>query len=285
MNLSEEKQTELYIQVMKEIIDETKQKCVSLSLDLSHSPSIFESKFAGTGYVPHDEKIPVDSKNRQLRLLAQIECEKVKIENFPSKGLLQFWAYDDDLTGADFDEPTNQNGFRIIYHETVDKTVTEEEILAKTLPFEDESFFPIEKEVALKLVETTNSLSFGDYRFDLFFAEKFNKLSPDETIESMCDLDIDPWDIEEPICKKHIEESGWGHKIGGFPAFTQTDPREGCIDNPDSFDTLLLQIDSDEIDDEHEILWGDCGICNFFINSEKLKKCDFSEVVYNWDCC
>ena len=74
------------------------------------------------------------------------------------------------------------------------------------------------------------------------------------------------------------------YEKSGFPAFTQSDPRD-CIENADRFDTLLLQIDSGTIDDSHEIMWGDSGICNFFIHSEALRNCDFSEVLYNWDCC
>ena len=74
------------------------------------------------------------------------------------------------------------------------------------------------------------------------------------------------------------EDWGGGHKIGGYPGFTQWDPRgEG-----DSHDVLLFQLDSDYHDSEDRVLWGDCGIGNFFINREKLKNCD---VIYNWDCC
>ena len=51
------------------------------------------------------------------------------------------------------------------------------------------------------------------------------------------------------------------------------------------YDTLLLQIDSDTDDNnDFEIIWGDCGVANFFINSEALLKKDFSKVIYNWDC-
>lgn len=283
MNLSQEKQLEFSIQVIHELLQE-QQEYVQLELDLSHAPSIFESKFGGTGYVPHDGAIPVNAKNQQLRLLAQIACDGLTLQNFPSKGLLQFWIYDDDLSGADFDNPTVQNGFRILYYENVDRTVTEAEVLEKTQPSEEEeAFFPVEKEVALKLKKSMESLSFSDYRFDKKFAEKFNQLSPEEPIEEPYDLDINMWDIEEPICKQFIEDSGWGHKMGGFPAFTQSDPRD-CIENADCFDTLLLQIDSGTIDDSHEIMWGDSGICNFFIHSEALRNCDFSEVLYNWDC-
>ncbi|MFP3813195.1 DUF1963 domain-containing protein, partial [Bacillus sp. SIMBA_005] len=72
--------------------------------------------------------------------------------------------------------------------------------------------------------------------------------------------------------------SGAGHKIGGYPFFTQDDPR-AYGDYNDST-TLLLQIDSEG---DH-ILWGDCGVGNFFITEEELKNKDFSQVVYNWDC-
>ena len=68
-----------------------------------------------------------------------------------------------------------------------------------------------------------------------------------------------------------MDESGkdWGggHKIGGYPGFTQWDPRgEG-----DSHDMLLFQLDSDCHNSKDRVLWGDCGIGNFFINREKLK--------------
>ena len=33
-----------------------------------------------------------------------------------------------------------------------------------------------------------------------------------------------------------------------------------------------------------EMLWGDVGVCNFFIHPQDLAKRDFSKVLYNWDC-
>lgn len=74
---------------------------------------------------------------------------------------------------------------------------------------------------------------------------------------------------------------GFTHKMGGYPGFTQFDPRN----EEDSHDVLLFQLDSDFGDGADRIMWGDAGICNFFIHREKLKQCDFSDVIYNWDCC
>ena len=68
---------------------------------------------------------------------------------------------------------------------------------------------------------------------------------------------------------------GSGHKLGGYPYFTQEDPRsaEGM--------ELLLQLDSD---DSVNMMWGDVGVGNFFIAPEDLKRGDFSRVAYSWDC-
>ncbi|MCB5607999.1 DUF1963 domain-containing protein [[Ruminococcus] gnavus] len=31
-------------------------------------------------------------------------------------------------------------------------------------------------------------------------------------------------------------------------------------------------------------MWGDSGICNFFITKKDLENKNFSKVLYNWDC-
>lgn len=43
-------------------------------------------------------------------------------------------------------------------------------------------------------------------------------------------------------------------------------------------------MDSDYVEDEDYILWGDGGVANFLINQEDLKKGDFSNILYYWDC-
>ena len=73
------------------------------------------------------------------------------------------------------------------------------------------------------------------------------------------------------------EERGPYHQLGGYPYFTQTDPRWGGA-YPD-LDVLLFQLDSQLAENRGEpdlVLWGDCGVGNFFISREALKKRDFS---------
>lgn len=104
---------------------EEKKPCMKITLT-DTKPSIFESKVGGIGYIPHDADFPKDSKGNQLRLLAQIECEKIQLDEFPKKGLLQFWILNDDVAGINDD-----NGFRVIYYPETDKSVTEEDIMKK----------------------------------------------------------------------------------------------------------------------------------------------------------
>lgn len=289
LNISNEEQVKASIEIIEEMIKECTIKKMTIELEPDVTPTIFDNKLAGLGYVPHDAEIPVNtSNNRQLALLCQINCKDITIDDFPKEGLLQFWidVYS-DLIGANFDNSTRQEGFRIIYYPTVDTTVTAEEVQSKVITYDDEEeiFPPVEREVAFKLIESEDMISINDYRFDRIFAEKFNARFPGNDLKSLIGLDIDYDDITDAADDNHkdvvylIEKSGWGHKISGYPNFTQNDPRD-----IDKFDTLLLQIDSDRIDDKHEIIWGDCGIANFFINREALKNLDFSEVIYNWDC-
>lgn len=253
---------------------ETKAPCVKIELT-DAKPSIFESKIGGLGYIPHDGKFPEDSKGNQLRLLAQIDCSKVSIEEFPKNGLLQFWILNNDLCGADFENNTKQDSFRIIFYNNIDTSVTEDEINSKykNNKFDNDEIFPVTGEYGLKFHIGEDSLSVCDYHFETKFAEKYNQLNPKNKIESYYDITIDIDEIDG-------DTDGFGHKIGGYPAFTQEDPRE----DGSAYDFLLLQLDSEFGNGKDRILWGDSGIGNFFINSEKLKNLDFSDVIYNWDC-
>lgn len=227
-----------------------KKPCVKITLT-DTKPSVFESKVGGLGYIPHDSTSPIDSNGNQLRLLAQIDCAEIQLDGFMEKGLLQFWLAGTDLYGCDFENPTKQDGFRVIYYPEVDRTVTEDEIRNKMTNTEDdydEFLFPVDRECGMTFEKSENS--YIDY----------------DELEENDDYDDGRW----------TENSG--HKIGGYPYFTQFEPRDE--EQMKEYDFLLFQLDSDS----NKVMWGDWGICNFFISSEKLKNRDFSDVFYNWDC-
>lgn len=235
-----------------------KKPCMKINLTET-KPSVFESKVGGLGYIPHDGDFPTDSKGNQLRLLAQIDCSEIQLEGFPEKGLLQFWLAGTDLYGCDFDNPTNQDGFRVIYYPEIDTTVTEEEVKSKFVKNEtddDDFYTPVCAECGMSFEPSEER--YIDY----------------DAIEDDYDEDAD----EDEIFDDERWEENFYSKVGGYPTFTQYEPRNE--EQQEKYNFLLLQLESEW----KKILWGDMGIGNFFISSEKLKNRDFSDVLYNWDC-
>lgn len=233
--------------------------CIRIKLT-DTKPDIFSSKIGGLGYIPHDENFPVAKEGNQLRLLAQIDCSQVDFEPFPKSGLLQFWILNDEVYGLngygeDAPEATIQDTFRIIYYPEIDRTVTREEIFQKYIKSEYDE-------------EEENMPIFGEY--GMTFAQAQSCQQP--SYQS----DDEIWDEYS----KYVDNEP-NHQIGGYPYFTQDDPRK----ENSKYDFLLFQLDSDGTDTGDSVLWGDAGTGNFFINSEKLKNLDFSDVLYNWDCC
>ena len=276
--------------VVLDILEKNKKPMIKISLS-DDKPNLFQSKFGGIPYLPKNAGAPKNKENEQLTLLAQINIEELPKSNiYPmEKGILQFWILNDDVLGLDYDTHLG-DGFKVVYYKEIDKSVTEEEVLEKYKPYKDEdSYFPVEGEFSLsfKLTDGYFSDSNDDFReivnremkkFHIENKEKYKeilKVYDDKEYLSYWDI----WDIleeDKEIGKKLFEA---GHKIGGFPNFTQSDVRE-----IGDYEILLLQIDS-EGTEKNEIIWGDCGIANFFIREKDLKELNFEKVIYNWDCC
>lgn len=121
-------------------------------------------------------------------------------------------------------------------------------------------------------------MSESDVRFEKMFCEYYNAAQPKKKINSLMDMDIAPADEIEAYEQNY--QNAYGHKIGGYPAFTQWDPRK----EDTKYDFLLLQLDSEFGNGDEKIMWGDAGICGFFINRQRLRDLDFDDVIYNWDC-
>mgnify|MGYP003340295765 CR=1 FL=1 len=182
------------------------------------------------------------------------------LDAFPDQGILQFYiAGEHDLYGACFENPAQQDDFRVLYFPEV--TTNEADLLTDFDFLEDCYQLPFNRPSALTFTRKFAPLSASDYQFESVI------------IGSDRD-DPDIYEIYEELF------SSQGHKIGGYPFFTQSDPREFDPYGEEEYQ-LLLQIDTD---DEAGIMWGDCGVANFFISPADLERKDFSRVFYNWDC-
>ncbi|CAD2217289.1 Domain of unknown function (DUF1963), putative [Angomonas deanei] len=92
----------------------------------------------------------------------------------------------------------------------------------------------------------------------------------------------------------------------GYPDFTQEDPRPSAdlsamltalkegkgMEEAEAAALAPLKEDAKgkyillwQFDSEGDMMWGDCGVCNLFIDPVDLAARRFDRVWYNWDCC
>lgn len=271
---TEEITQEMVLKVMDLLYKKTSKEVIKINLK-DEKCSIFDSRFGGLPYLGKEDQVPVADNGQQLRLLGQINLNELPINEYNlNEGLIQFWILNNDLYGLDFNDMTSQKESRVIYYPSLDPTVSENDIMDK-YHFNQESDFPINDTFKLIFEKSKEGVSIGDYTFEKLFIQEWNNSYPNMLIKSFNDIPNEV--LYEDSYNKY---SGFGHKLLGYPAFTQVDPRE--YGEYEEY-LLLLQIDSIGIKNK-EIMWGDCGICNFFITKKALENKDFSKVLYNWDC-
>lgn len=223
----------------------------------------WNSKFGGKAYWPKGIEYPTSKEGEALFLLSQINFEEMPhLAGYPKSGILQFFIENDELYGLDFDTPLDEiikkpSGYRVIYHP---EFFTEVENNLPSIP--EDCMLPLYDEFSLIFTLDKELPSVSDYRFNL-------------TVGNVFDFD----DEVSDYLYENIEATG--SKIGGYAYFTQEDPR--CYEKTNENWLLLFQMDTSDCDGV-DIMWGDCGVGNFFIKPEELVKCDFSKVWYNWDC-
>lgn len=220
----------------------------------------WDSKIGGKPFLPIEYEYPTNNEGKFLHLLAQINLTGLPILTpFPRLGLLQFYILDDEMHGRDGNNKLEQNNFRVIYISEFDASMKVHTLDDLQLP--KEAPFDPKEEIALGFSFESMPLTETDFRFDRDFTSQFNTY---EEIREFRDV-------------YSVINYGNSHRMGGYPYCVQGDPRE---DIAEELDTLLLQLTS-----EDGICWGDMGAAQFFISEEALRKHDFSEVLYDWNCC
>lgn len=265
--------------IIRDFIQETKLPMLEFTVkrpSSQDSATVHSTKLGGTPYLPPDFDYPMDTSEKgsgqPLRLLCQLNFSELpRLDGFPADGILQFYIAQDDLMGLDFDDLRSQRTFRVVYHKDV---IADEGRLRRLpeLPGDKEGYFPFEGEYLLEAKLGEQGMTTEDFHFGERFMEVYQRyLSTDAGyVVNLPKKQRDK--IWDELC-------GQGHHAGGYPFFTQGDPRE-YLAGMNEHTTLLLQIDSDD-----DIMWGDAGVANFFIQPEKLAALDFSDVIYTWDCC
>ena len=259
----------------------TQREVIRIKLSLADELAVTDSKVGGVPYIPKGSALPRSADGKPLFMLAQINCEQLPENNlYPKKGLLQFWIADteDPLYGLDYDDPCSNDFKRVLYFSTIGEALSIDDFISD-YTFDDNHLpFNSKKQFALYFKKDTESISLEEMAATQLFFEKWNEAfstqitTIDEFFEEV------PNDICEEINASLLKEPT-GHKIGGYPYFTQVDPRE----ENDPHTLLLLQIDIDNVGGE-EICWGnEGGVANFFVSPEDMANCKFDDVLFHWE--
>ena len=264
-------------------LEASEQAVVRLTRDLDRVPFRWGSKLGGVPYRPLGAPWPVAKKgDYPLSFLAQLNLAELNqcglhLPDFPSVGLLQFFVMDDMFYGAE-DEPWMalngaQTFYRVLYWPSVveDLGLLEAGTVAPPgeAPWEgspsvgEELPYDPEREIALVGMPDREPITGSDRGVTHW-------------------LNVDPGEVtladgDTTLSEELYTLSVDGHKLGGYPDFTQSDPRGEDDDDL----VLLFQLDTDR---EMGVMWGDAGIVNFFIRRGELIARDFSRVAYHWDC-
>ena len=215
-------------------------------------------------------------------LLIQINFDKEKTEYpLPKEGMQQiFLLPNDSYLGANLNgDLSEQKNFRIIYHNKIDYSITKEQIKKLKLPThaDDTLYFPVKKEFKITLKKGEDYITREDFRFDKYFAKAYK-----EVYKKNIPKDLDFYDFLEDnddSDNDELEPDENNHKILGYPYFCQEDPRNDKYYVYEVYDTVLLQLDSQD----DLLMWGDVGAASFLIQKKDLIKKNFSDVLYYWD--
>lgn len=231
------------------------------------------SKVGGEPYLPAGESAPRTADGRAMVLLAQINVAEVPaMPGYPSTGMLQFFIarggsrflYGMNLDDRSPDALMVQHSFRVRYVEQVEADARPGRARPRCggrceTPHDPDRprrmFFNVEEE----------PISASDVNFAAVVGFEPNAW----VMERAAAWQVDPVDLA-----RRALPTADGHKLGGYPFFTQDDPRPEATPL-----RLLLQLDTDD-----DMMWGDAGVGAFFIDPADLARRDFSRVLYSWDC-
>lgn len=272
---------ELAREILAELTKKTKVPFLRGTTFESESLSIFDSKVGGCPYWPADLPYPTNHAGEKLVLLAQINLDQIPhLAGLPEGGILQFFISPGDCYGA-FEEK-EKHAYAVIHHTTVDSAVSEEDVLALGIEtsLDPKLDFPVVGTLGLRFEPCEEGMSMGDYRFETAIKDVAKSLGivlPDD----VSDCDVAEMAFENPNDLDDWYNLASGDKLLGYPYFTQYDPRPTDKDLE-----LLFQLDSSGSQKgKNYVLWGDCGIGNFFITPADLAAGNFDNVFFSWDCC
>ncbi len=252
---------EKFFKVVEMFKENTKKDCYKISL-LEGEPTILDDKIGGKPYLPIGEEYPKNKNGEPLALLLQVNLKNIDLDGYPKKGILEIY------TDKDVDYPCQ---YSIKYFK--------EDLEYQTdLPNVDSSHYIVRNGLKISLSKDICYMSINDYRFIKIMCDIVNQVYG--TAFNTYD-DLDDYFTEFSWYDKLSDEcENPSITVGGYPDFTQQDPRYDIKENKDE---CLFKLDS--MEDLKTFSIGDSGILFVLISKEDIQKCNFENGFVDWDCC
>lgn len=272
-------ETEKVDKIIQRLLRTATAPCYELRLNFTRNPTISDSKIGGLPYWDDEQPYPTDERGLPMALLAQINFSKHRMAKpLPRQGLIQFFiSCNQGWYGFNPTEPNKQTNFRIVYHLTINGAITKRHIEKLHLPCLNKlEPMSLCGEYALRIRKGMSDIDATTKSFNHLFEKVIGTLFG----ETLNGKDWSGYIDDEFNCERIYEtffEGNTFHLLG-YPYFIQEEIQP-------SYDTLLLQIPSlKDSNNKYAASWGDNGILKFFINKDKLMNCDFSDVMYHFEC-
>lgn len=241
--------------------EKTEKECYKIEL-VDEDTTILDDKIGGKPYLPIGVDYPKDKDGNHLALLLQVNLKNIDLKGYPKKGILEIF------TDSGVDYPCK---YEIKYFEEGLEYQTD-------LPEIDISRYIVKKSYKINLAKGVCYMAINDYRFVKIFTSIVNEIFGTD-LKNYADLD------------DYFGNFAWYDKLrdgyenpaitlGGYPDFTQNDPRYNMKENRDE---CLFKLDSWA--NYHKISIGDSGILFTLISQEDIEKCNFENAIVDWDCC
>jgi uncharacterized protein YwqG len=273
------------LEPLRDKIEATRQDYVKLIYTpcADEDLSLTQSKMGGYPYMPPNFEYPLDVQGKKMILIAQINFAEVPpLENFPTEGILQFFITNNDRLGMhdEYKEGVlTQKHFRVLYHPTIDARQPESVLTDIPTSSPANAAIFVTQACALTFEKKTEfvpahgfdaKLCFGGYDLEEYISEE---LFPE----------LDYQEVEE-LSEQYKAANGeefLDDTLGGYAYVIQGDIRNYHKSHLRNYQQLLQMSTQRQAGILH---FASAASAHLFIAPEDLKKCDFSKVVYTWNC-
>ena len=272
--------------VVRTMVDRLSLTCVEILLGGTPGPTT--SYLGGSPYLPPGSDWPVDDHGPQL-FVGQVSWAEVPARGegapglqemgFPRSGMLQWFVSADDTWGLSFDDDQGATGFTVRWFDDLPAPGRLDPHTPPVTGPDADHPLELAGPVAMGFRVGRSAPLWADLlpvvRQQDFWPvwAQLHGRAPEEVEDLFDDFSRRP----ENLPGDHVP----GSKIGGYPTFTQADPRGTAAYAPANQGPgfLLLELDGDDTGG-----WGDGGIAQLFGDPEEVAVGDLRQVRYHWDC-